>query len=80
MRWVCVFCFGCCGFSFDKEGRLECFRLHSTDSESGTIRYRSVKCRVCCIKNENELAENNKSGEIKKKKKTLMTKIVQTTY
>ena len=77
-RWICVFIFGCCGLSFDKEGRLECFRLHSTDSKLETNEYRTVKFRVCCIKNVNELAEDNKSGE-NEKRKTLMKKTVRTT-
>ena len=68
VRWLCVFFFGCCGLSFDKEGRLECFRLHSTDSKSETNKYRTVKFRFCCIKNVNELAEDNKSGENEKRK------------
>ena len=68
VRWLCVFFLGCCGLSFDKEGRLECFRLHSTDSKSEIKKYRTVKFRFCCIKNVNELAEDNKSGENEKRK------------
>nr|XP_022314458.1 uncharacterized protein LOC111118998 [Crassostrea virginica] len=38
------------------------------DSKSEIKKYRTVKFRFCCIKNVNELAEDNKSGENEKRK------------
>lgn len=68
MRWCCIFCFGCCGCSFDDKGRLKCFHLHSTDLKPGTKDYRTVKCYVCCVKHEDEnqiLDEDMDETEVK---------------